>query len=208
MSSRLVSAATFCLVLLVSGACGPESSPATEEEAGGTTSGEVKRPLNMEDAVAAGFTKETQTLYSQIAAEDGWQGTFDGIRVQIYVFPEIVPGYVPTSFFTDAVKKEATWQAHRIVRNVGILCGTEGACAKLEKELRVAGGGSPQPKSRVAQSPDQPTGQEDKAASERQMAQPDPGPEAKTVARGADGQPAPAETSGAGAEPASQPGHR
>ena len=153
MSIRLVSPATFSLFLLAIVACGTDSSPKTGGEAPASSNGEPRRPLNIEDAVAVGFTKQRQTLYSQIAAQDGWQGTYEGILVQIYVFPEIVPGYVPTSFFTDAVKKEATWKAHRIVRNVGILCGTEGVCATLEKELRMAGGGSARPAASVAQKP-------------------------------------------------------
>lgn len=88
--------------------------------------------LTINEAENIGFQKEKQQLFQMIGATDGWSGTWEGEKVELYQFES--PEKIKKDLFSTSTDKGniSGWVDKCTVRNMFMLSKGKKACSKLK----------------------------------------------------------------------------
>jgi hypothetical protein len=89
------------------------------------------KPLTVADAVEAGFVKQSQKMFQMIGAQDGWSGTWQDEKVELYQYESIE--LVNGSIFESATQagNKSGWVDMCQVENMLMLSKGRKACNEL-----------------------------------------------------------------------------
>ncbi|WP_049756850.1 hypothetical protein [Marinobacter nauticus] len=92
----------------------------------------AEAPLTINEAESIGFKKKQQQLFQMIGAIDGWSGTWEGERVELYQFES--PEKIKKDLFSTSTDEGniSGWVDKCTVRNMFMLSKGKKACSKLK----------------------------------------------------------------------------